>query len=472
MLTHKPRIIWNALFTLMCVCLLMLGLHAPAAQAKPNKKYASIVMDADTGMILQQRYADKKLHPASLTKIMTLLLTFEALERGEISLKQRVRISNRAASMVPSKLDLPPGSSIKVRDAIYALVTKSANDVAVALAEHIAGSEYSFAKRMTRRAHQLGMKKTRFINASGLHDPRQISTARDMAKLARAIIINYPSYYRYFSRASFTYRGKTYKNHNKLLGTYRGMDGMKTGYINASGFNLVASAARNNRRIIGVVFGGRTSKTRNAHMAELLDHGFSKIGRMRVAHKTVPTPSKKPLGQQNNYQTASSYIPAPQSKNAYRLSSYENPTEQGDSSPYATRRLETGLLAIAAHKRQRNIPPSYRQKKSAALAMKNAQYVRTQTLKHRPSTHHQYGTNAGGDNWAIQVGAYTSRARSDQAVMIAQQKLPAHLSHAAPLIAPLKSGDDWIFRARLNGLSKGQAFEACRHLDGCMTIAP
>ena len=172
-----------------------------------------------------------------------------------MSLKERVYISKHAASMVPSKLDLPAGSSIKVRDAIYALVTKSANDVAVALAEHIAGSERNFAKKMTRRAKQLGMHSTRFVNASGLHDPRQISTARDMAKLARTVIVNYPSYYRYFSRASFSYRGKTYKNHNKLLGSYAGMDGMKTGYIKASGFNLISSAVRGNRRLIGVVFG-------------------------------------------------------------------------------------------------------------------------------------------------------------------------------------------------------------------------
>ncbi|HOO82389.1 MAG TPA: D-alanyl-D-alanine carboxypeptidase family protein, partial [Alphaproteobacteria bacterium] len=170
-----------------------------SAFAKGNPKYASIVMDADTGLILHQRYANKSLHPASLTKVMTLLLTFEALEQGRISLNDRVRISNHAANMVPSKLGLSPGSSIRVKDAIYALVTKSANDVAVALAEHLAGSERNFAQRMTLKAHDIGMTRTTFVNASGLHDERQVSTARDMAKMARYVIQVYPEYYRYFS---------------------------------------------------------------------------------------------------------------------------------------------------------------------------------------------------------------------------------------------------------------------------------
>ena len=283
--------------------LLIFSVCAESAYARKksggNPKYASLVMDADTGMILSQRYADKSLHPASLTKMMTLLLTFEALDRGVITKKQRVRISNRAASMVPSKIGLPAGSSIRVEDAIYALVTKSANDIAVALAEHIGGSEYKFARLMTARARTIGMNKTTFRNASGLHHKSQISTARDMGKLARYILQRYPHYYRYFSTKSFTYKGKTYRNHNRLMTSYRGMDGFKTGYINASGFNLVASAYRDGRRLIGVVFGGRSSKTRNAHMAEIMDAGFKKASRVRFAYaQKPPLPPVKPLTTQ------------------------------------------------------------------------------------------------------------------------------------------------------------------------------
>ncbi|MBL4805412.1 MAG: D-alanyl-D-alanine carboxypeptidase, partial [Alphaproteobacteria bacterium] len=274
-----------AIKSALCFCVMVLfsyGASAPKpAKAAENPKYASIVMDADTGLILRQRYANKSLHPASLTKVMTLLLTFEALESGQMQLKDRIRISNHAASMVPSKLGLKPGSSIRVQDAIYALVTKSANDVAVALAEHHAGSESNFAQRMTAKARAIGMSRTTFRNASGLHDPRQVTTARDMAKMARYVINVHPTYYRYFSRKNFTYAGQTYRNHNRLMDTYPGMDGMKTGYINASGFNLIASAVRGDKRIIGVVFGGRSSRSRNAHMKDILDEGFSKIKNIR-----------------------------------------------------------------------------------------------------------------------------------------------------------------------------------------------
>lgn len=427
---------------IVMVCALIIATHTPAHAYK--EKYASIVMDADTGMILHQRHADEKLHPASLTKIMTLLLAFEAIQSGQMSLKDRIRISSHAANMVPSKLGLPAGASIKVQDAIYALVTKSANDVAVALAEHIGGSEQGFAQLMTRRARQIGMNNTNFTNASGLHDPRQISSARDMAKLARTIIINYPSYYRYFSTANFTYNGKTYRNHNKLLGNYPGMDGMKTGYINASGFNLVASAVRDNRRIIGVVFGGRTSQSRNDHMVSLLDQGFQKIGRVRVAHQ-IPVPNRKPGANNDGYVLASAM-------NAQTLDEpgFAEHIGQGDIDPSATRRLQTGLLAVAAHKRQYQDTPNV-MTTSYAVAPAQASPIHS---------------------WSIQVGAYESRARSDQMVTMARQKLPQHLMHASPMIAPLKAGDNWIFRARLNGLSKDEAYEACQYLDGCMAIAP
>ena len=416
------------------------------AEAKGNPKYAAIVMDADTGQILHQRYANKSLHPASLTKIMTLLMTFEALEQGRIGLKERVRISKRAASMVPSKLGLKPGSSIRVQDAIYALVTKSANDVAVALAEHLAGSERNFAVRMTNRAREIGMSRTTFKNASGLHHKGQISTARDMAKLARYVIVAYPDYYRYFARQNFTYAGKTYRNHNRLLGKYRGMDGMKTGYIGASGFNLVASAVRNDRRVIGVVFGGRSSKTRNAHMVELLDLGFRKVKHVRVAKAKVPVPTRKPAIAQAVAALNSANIPAWQG-------GFEELTGQGDIDPAVANRIETGLMAIAAHKSGQQ--PSLTAPKGGVVA---ASYSPAKVNRNEP--------------WAVQIGAFTSRVATDKAIQKTLSALPRAYKNAQPIIAPLKTADGWLFRARLSGYTKDQALKACDYIRDCLPVAP
>tara|TARA_R110002124_G_scaffold64985_2_gene177276 strand:- start:86466 stop:87692 length:1227 start_codon:yes stop_codon:yes gene_type:complete len=265
------------------------------ANAASNPKYASIVIDADTGAVLSQRYAHKKLHPASLTKVMTLILTFDAIRAGKVSLYDKVRMSPYAASMVPSKLGLKPGETIRVKDAILILVTKSANDVAVALAEHVGGSEYQFAKMMTAKARSIGMVHTTFKNASGLHHDRQISTASDMSRMGRVLINNYSEYYPYFSRRSFRYQGTTYNNHNKLMRTYKGMDGLKTGYTSKSGFNLVASAKRDGNRLIGVVFGGRTGNSRNDHMKVILDNGFNKMDRLQLASlRNMPHPVRRP----------------------------------------------------------------------------------------------------------------------------------------------------------------------------------
>lgn len=238
---------------------------------------AGFVMDADTGQVLYQSNADQPLHPASLTKIMTLLMVFEAIERGQLSLNDRISISSRAASMAPSKLGLRAGSTITVRDAIYTVVTKSCNDIAVALAEALGGTESAFSQSMTVRARQLGLSHTAFADASGLPNPNQWSSARDMANLARYVIATYPAYYRFYSTKNYYYGGQVLHNHNRLMNSYAGMDGVKSGYVDASGFNLVASAVRDNHRLIGVVFGGKTANQRNVQMAALLDASFEKL---------------------------------------------------------------------------------------------------------------------------------------------------------------------------------------------------
>jgi len=256
-------------------------------------RYASIVMDSRTGDVLYSRNADKRLYPASLTKIMTLYMTFEALSTGKLKIHQKLKVSARAAGQTPTKLGLKRGSYITVKDAMFGLITKSANDAATVLAEAMAPTEAAFARKMTERAKKLGMQRTSFRNASGLPNRRQKSTARDMAILGAAMIHDFPQYYQYLSLQSFDYKGKAFKNHNNLLGRYKGADGIKTGYIRASGFNLVASAKRGSNRLIGVVFGGRSAKSRDRHMKKLLDRGFARV---ETLHPTiVPLPQTRPL---------------------------------------------------------------------------------------------------------------------------------------------------------------------------------
>lgn len=438
------------------------GLYVSGAYAASNPKYASIVMDADTGLILHQSNADKILHPASLVKVMTLILTFDAIERGNLRLRDRIIISRHAASMIPSKLDLPVGASIRVEDAIYALVTKSANDVAVALAEKIAGSESSFTALMNRKAKTIGMTRTRFRNASGLHNPNQISTARDMAKMSRYLIEKYPSYYSYFSTRSFTYNGKTYRNHNRLMDKYDGMDGLKTGYIQASGFNLAASAVRNNKRLIGVVFGGRTAHRRNAHMAALLDKGFSKLDTVLVATHSVPIPKRRPdlsvhMAALNDIEPASGDNGDHNSSGKWATINpllqdgiFRKLIGEGDYDPAISKRIETGLIAITAMKenRQKEKTISFHPKELKGLAP-----VQTQS-------------------WSIQIGAFSSRTKTDKALQTALHDLPGSLGHAETIIVPLKTNGGWLFRGRLGGYKKDEAIQACKYIESCMLVSP
>jgi D-alanyl-D-alanine carboxypeptidase (penicillin-binding protein 5/6) len=237
-------------------------------------RYAAIVMDAATGDILYQTRADSPRYPASITKIMTLYLTFEALSTGRLHATDMMEVSARAAAQAPTKLGLRPGDSIDIDDAMHAIAVKSANDMAVAMAEKIGGTEERFAAMMTLKAQELGMTHTRFVNANGLPDSRQVTSAHDIAILCRAVLRDYPQYYYYFGTEQFTYRGVTMNNHNGLLGRMPGVDGFKTGYTNAAGYNLAASAVRNGRRLIAVVLGGSSGAARNANVEDLLLTGF------------------------------------------------------------------------------------------------------------------------------------------------------------------------------------------------------
>ena len=253
------------------------------------RRYASVVIDADTGEVIYARQANAQRIPASLVKMMTLYMTFEALATGKLKLTQRLRVSKTAAGRSPTKLGLKPGNTIKVEDAILGLITKSANDAATVLAEALSGTEPKFARAMTIRGRKLGMKRTIFRNASGLPNRRQRSTAFDLAVLARALIRDFPQHYHYFATQNFRYGRKVYKNHNKLLTSYVGADGIKTGYTRASGFNMAISAKRDNRRLIGVIIGGRTGRSRDQHTAKLLDDAFATLTKpVKVSKSTKP----------------------------------------------------------------------------------------------------------------------------------------------------------------------------------------
>ncbi len=459
----------------LCAAIVLAAPAAEAARSHSNPRYAAIVIDADTGQILSESNADKRLHPASLAKMMTLLMTFDALRNGTLRLQDYVRISNRAASMSPSKLGLPPGSAIRVEDAIYALVTKSANDIAVAMAEKIGGTESHFAAMMTSRAQQLGMRNTQFKNASGLHNPQQLTSARDMAVLARVLINDYPQYYHYFSTRQFSYRGYTHHNHNRLMDSYRGMDGLKTGFIQPSGFNLVASAKRDGRRLIGVVFGGRTANSRNAQMRTLLDGGFKQTRSYAVAlaRRDAPLPTRKPdtplrlaglkipgaaTGVVGTSVTPSESAHSDRALIARADSMLEGREframiGEGDLDPSVSTRLETGLLAIAALRESRGLGKS----------VPGARGVKTPTVD---------PISMLGDLWTVQIGAYASRARTDQALQGALKTLPPQLADASPVIVPLKTRDGWLFRGRLGGFTKAEAILACSVLPNCMPVAP
>jgi D-alanyl-D-alanine carboxypeptidase len=384
---------------------------APNAEAK----YASIIIDADSGEVLQEVNADMINYPASLTKMMTLYLAFEALRDGKLRLDQELAVSAHAASRAPSKLGLTPGESVAVHDLILGLVTKSANDAASVVAEGLAGSEDAFAERMTLKARKLGMKNTVFYNASGLPNRNENrTTARDLATLARALYRDFPKDYHYFATREFTYRGAVFANHNHLMNSFEGMDGIKTGYINASGFNLAASAVRDHRRLIGIVMGGQSAHARDVRMAQLLNEAFANHrDTLMVAKAKEPT-----------------------------------------SEPEDT--------AMAAEAPTMSMSPIGRAEAAPADAPK---------LAERPA-----GERGTSDRWSIQLGAFTQHAAAEKAAHTALAKLPMAHSKTLQILAPEKSDKERLYRVRLVSFSKREADQACSLLHRkrlkCALVAP
>lgn len=405
------RRFWSAIGLALLVASTLTGVSDSAVA---REKYASLILDAETGTVLHARNADSRRHPASLTKIMTLYMLFEALEEGRLRPSSKLKVSARAAGQPPSKLGLRNGGSIDVREAIRALVTKSANDVATVVAEALGGTEYKFALKMTDKAHALGMRRTTFRNASGLHHPRQITTARDMATLAIAIRRDFPGYFHLFSTKSFSYGGRSYGNHNKLLSRYSGTDGIKTGYINASGFNLVATVERNGRRLIGVVFGGRTGSRRDNHMIKLLNTGFSKASKLQVASLLPPVPQLRP---------------------ATILAKAQRETQPDRGQPGRTQPDNTQVVMAS-------ILPSAD--------------VSAEELESGSADDHS--------DWGVQVGAYSTELRAKRSVSAAKGHLPRLLGESETRVEILERRTGMIFRARLFGLTEDEARDACLHL--------
>ena len=417
-LTSTITIFPLKLITAGVMLFLYYGLNPTPALAN---KYAAIVIEELSGKVLFSRNADHLRYPASLTKIMTLYLLFEDIEAGLITLNSRIPVSKKAAGRSPSKLYLKPGQSISTEQAIFALVTKSANDVATAIAEKLSSTERIFAQRMTRKARALGMKRTTFKNASGLPNRRQKSTARDMAKLAVAMRRDFPQFYKYFSTQNFNWKGRKYGNHNKLLSKYEGTDGIKTGYINASGFNLVATVERKGIRLIGVVFGGKTSRSRDRHMIKILDNQFKRIKTISVRRAALDLPTTLPMASPKRSQNLYKSLPAKKTANYPKVGKKQDEFINLD----ITSLTDTYLIRTTS--------------------------------------------------WSVQIGNFAQRVNAHRAAIVARRMADDVLRMTPANLSLVDHGEMPLWRVRFNNLDEDQARTACAALfsagQRCIAVA-
>lgn len=407
---------------------------------------AYFVMDAKTGKVLTSQNADDLNHPASLTKMMTLYLAFEALHRGKLSWNSELKVSSNAAGKSPTKLGLRPGTTITLRDAVNGMIIKSANDAATVVGEAVGGSEAGIGRLMTAKARQLGMSRTTFVNPSGLPDSRQITTARDMSTLAVALINDYPSEYRLFSQTGFVYRGRPIRGHNNLMYRYKGMDGIKTGYTNASGFNIVSSVREGNRRLIGVVLGGRTARARDDKMAGLLNRymddassGGSRlvasVGRRGKSSEDVEVASASPDVD----------VPMPVAPRRATMVTHTVTTASG--------------LAV----------PGDRPQAMQEIAKVNS----VDDDASSPETTASTGSSSG--SWQVQIAATPSAEAAKDLLAKAQAKTGGPLLNAFAYTEEAGKGKKKVYRARFVGFeSRAAADNACsalkKHDYKCMAL--
>lgn len=406
------------LLALVCACLTALLFSEARAE-----RYAAFVADMETGEVLHARRADAPRYPASLTKMMTLYMLFEALDAGEISLDTALAASAEAASRPASDLGLAEGDTLTADEAIRALIVQSANDVAVVVAEHLGGDESQFAAAMTERAQALGLTATRFANASGLPDSRQRTSARDMARLAHAIARDFPEYWPYFGETRFSWNGRVHHSHNTLVGRVDGVDGLKTGYIRASGFNIAATAQRDGRRLVAIVMGGASPAVRDAHARELIEAGFTALAARDEGRRlaALDAPRLNPIREQELL-TA-------------ELAGQIRPAAMGSA-----------RLAEAEPVR---------------VVFEDAGQTRMPLQR----------------GWSIQIGAYGSQAAARARLeTVSAMALSSALGQADALTAPLSASGRTLWRARFAGLDADAARAACRRLEArgeaCFTVAP
>jgi D-alanyl-D-alanine carboxypeptidase len=499
-----------------------------AATSSYEPRYADIVVDANSGDVLHDVNADSTRHPASLTKIMTLYLLFERLEAGRLKLDSKLEVSENATEQAPTKLGVKAGQTIAVEDAIKALVTKSANDIAVVIAETLAGSEDEFAKMMTRKARALGMSRTVYKNASGLPDDDQITTARDQALLAMAIQDRYPTYYRYFSTSNFEWRGVSIRNHNRLLGRVEGVDGIKTGYTRASGFNLVTSVKRGKRRLVAVVLGGRSGSARDARMRELIDahvdegsvnrtaprmaeaaEPAERPAKARVASADKPVAvAKEPAAQkpetqrQDNVATAAiaPARPAPGSTDPIKPNLVKTLTVKASSSQTASiapvsllspMPVTSQTHAALSARNEPDLPPRPPGAKPGVLGVLPAARALAPsspaTTVYTSASANVSATSAATPSpvvqasavpaapissfeskprsgWIVQVGAYEDIAEAREKLSAAKARAASLLQGSDPFTEPVVKGEKTLYRARFAGLKQDQAEAVCRHL--------
>ena len=470
---RRPFILFT---TLVLSCLVLLGNFQPAG-AKPQ--FSAIAVDARTGKILFSSDIDGQRHPASLTKVMTLYVLFQDLKAGRIKLTSDLKVSNRAAGMQPSKLGLKPGSTIPVEDAIKALVTRSANDVAATIGENLEGTEANFAARMTRTARAIGMSKSTFKNASGLPNPAQVTTARDFATLSLRIQRDFPEYYPYFRISSFNYGKQTIRTHNRLLGRFQGTDGIKTGYIRASGFNLTTSAKRGNKRIVGVVMGGSSGGARDKYMMKMLEKAFPKCvdGEMiAVAAGTsegasvpdtkiaVVEPKMKPVvdtkGLDKKIQVASiadDPVPAEET-NFEKLMAGSGDVPTPDPKVLEAKIAETS--------------PEIPEKPAAQMPAK----LPFEVKKEVKAPAQKKVVASVEPSWNIQIGAYPKKDEARRKLKEIRASGYKFLSGKQAITVQVQKGSKTVYRARFSGFTQKTAKAACAQLSKkgltCLAFSP
>ena len=486
------------------------GVHAritpmPAGATDPDKD-AALIIDGATGKVLYARNETLERHPASLTKMMTLYLLFEALKAGKMTMQTQMPVSVHAQQQLPTKLSLRHGQTIDVDTAIRAIVIRSANDVAVVIAEALGGTESHFAEMMTAKARELGMKETNYHNASGLPDPLQITTASDLAVLARHVAYDFPQYFPYFGTSGFNYKGTYYPTHDNLIGRYAGADGIKTGYVGASGFNLTSSVVRDGVHLIGVVLGGRTAVRRDQEMMHLMDTEFAQIAAepTMVAHASVPwqavasaTPptttvvgfAMAPTAGTPTQFAAISAVPAPLPANtdedaaeahrapdeSFSVIHAETPAPAAAvpavakpaplvaaAAPVKPPQARAALVAAAV--------PQAKAKAAPAVPAKPVQ-VAAAIPATRPALRPQIGEGDAdqpgvpGHNWTIQVGAYANQSLASAQLNSYASKAKDIIGQAAHLVVPIQySNGHTLYRARFGPYAETEARNVCGQL--------